>query len=1118
MAINGHFISDRDKTGVGSRTRQVDGEGRSSLRDYNKQIPSAKPHAAYELSFPQERMWLWDQLAPHSPLYNVPYALRIRGALNVEALQRSVDHILDRHEVLRTCYSLADGQPVQTIHSSRPVELTVHDISALPEKEKELTAQDLANHEVRRPFDLAKDLMLRAALMRLSPTDCVLTFTMHHIAADGWSLGVFLRELSETYMAYAQGCAPNLTNLQIQYKDFAVWQRAWFDNRNPETLISYWADRLAGIADSSHVMTDYRKSANQSFHGAWERLVLPERLASALATFSQQRGVSPFMTFLAAFQTLLHRYSGHEDIVLGYPIANRNRLETANLIGYFANTLVFREDLSCDPSFLELVGRVRDSALSDYQHQDLPFEKLIEAVQSDRNGSQSPIFQTFFIFQNSPMPSVQLPGLSVSRYEVDTATAKFDLTVFVEKKDGTEIAIEYNRELFDADTIKRMLLHYEVLLGEVAAHPEKRIGEMQLLTDDERRQALVGWNETKRAYPQCCIHQLFEQQVSQTPEATAATYEEKKLSYAELDRRANRLARRLRGMGVGPNVPVGICVPRSLEMFVGLIGILKAGGAYVPLDPNYPPERLRYMMEDAGISILLTQGGVQVPHGSEVKRIDLDSQKYEVTDQQHDNIAVATDPEKLAYIIYTSGSTGKPKGVAIPHRAVVNLLNSMRKRPGLRAEDTLVAVTTLSFDIACLELFLPLCVGARVVIASREVAADGKRLLSLLRSCGATVMQATPVTWKMLLEAGWEGNPRLKVLCGGEAFPRELANQLLKQAASVWNMYGPTETSIWSAVKEVRAGEGPVPIGPPIDNTQFHVLDAHGQLCPSGVPGELHIEGAGLAVGYFRKPELSGQKFLTKSLGDGIERRLYRTGDSVRRMLDGSLEFLGRLDEQTKVRGYRIELGEIEATLSHHSAVQESVVVVREDASGEKQLVAYVVPKGSRDAEAGELRSFLRNHLPEYMVPAFYVVLDRMPLTLNGKIDRRALPTPKWVTGAGNSVLPRTQTEHTLVEIWKDVLGLKQLGVQDNFFELGGHSLAAVRMLTVVEQRVGGRYDLSALLSAPTIEEFAAWIDGSGSPNTTPVPSNRNDRLQSLVHRQSVRSRSVGVSGFLKFL
>lgn len=1092
MAMNVNMITGMGLPQDGKSNGRLATGRRTSVNEFNNRIQRTEPQAAYELSYPQERMWLWDRIAPQSALYNVPFAMRLHGELNIDALQKSLNLIVQRHEVLRTTYALENGRPVQKVGAGAPVELLVHDVS-LSSSDREAEAQNLANQEVRRPFDLSRDVMLRAALIRLSPLDCILVFTMHHVASDGWSLGVFLREFSEAYSAFASGQTPQLPELPIQYRDFALWQREWFDGQFPESLMSYWSERLANLPEIEHVMTDHRRPSKQSFDGTWERIVLSDELLSSLAELSQRRGVSLFMTFLAAYLTLLHRYSGQEDIVVGYPIANRNRLEIVEMIGYFANTLIFRDNLAGNPTFLELLARVRESALSSYQNQDLPFEKLIESLRAERDGSQTAFFQSFFIFQNTPMPTIRWPGIAVSRYDVDTATAKFDLTVFVEKHESYELAIEYNKQLFEPSTIKRMLGHYQALLEEIAARPEKRLGQLHLLTESERQQAAFEWNQTQEAYPASCVHTLLEEQVKRTPEAIAATFESQHVTFAELNRRANQVALHLQDLGVGSDAVVGLCVERSLDMLVGLLAILKAGGAYVPLDPSYPAERLRFMIEDAGVRILVTQRTVNTPAGARVTRVELDSLKQETAQRRSDRIESHAAPENLAYVIYTSGSTGKPKGVAIPHRAVVNLLCSMGKRPGLNASDVLVAVTTLSFDIAGLELLLPLCVGAKLVIASREVAADGQRLLALLKTSGATVMQATPVTWKMLLEAGWDGNPRLKVLCGGEAFPQDLANELLKRASSVWNMYGPTETTIWSAVEEVRPGKGPVPIGAPIANTQFYVLDAQGQLCPAGVAGELHIGGHGLARGYFRRPQLTDDKFVRNPFGRNDSERLYKTGDLVRRMANGKIEFLGRRDEQIKVRGYRIELGEIESALSKHRGIQSAAVAVRDDKSGEQQLVGYLVEKPRANVQLSDLRSYLRDHLPEYMVPSFFVKLEALPLTLNGKVNRRALPPPDWDKCEEEYVSPRTPSEKKLVEMWKEVLSLDRIGIRDNFFELGGHSLNAVRMLTLAEQFSGRKIHLSDLLGSPTIEQLAAFLDGRSSTRAMPLGGFQED-------------------------
>ena len=791
------------------------------------------------------------------------------------------------------------------------------------------------------------------------------------------------------------------------------------------------------------------------------------------------------MTLLAAFKTLLYRYSGQEDMVVGSPIANRNRIEIEELIGFFVNTLVLRTDLSDDPSFRELLGRVRNVALEAYDNHDLPFEKLVNELSPERNLSHNPLFQVMFILQNAPRNELRLPGLTITPLATKSNTAKFDLTLsLIETERGLTGRLEYNTDLFDEATIVRMSKHFQTLLEGIVADPQQRLSDLPVLTEAERYRMLVEWNNTWADYPQDnCIHQLFEAQVERTPNALAVTFESQQMTYRELDTRANQLAHYLQSLGIKPEALVGICVERSLDMIMGLLGILKAGGAYVPLDPSYPKKRLAFMLEDAGISVLLTQEQLVAEFSDyEVKTTCLDSDWADISREARDIPVSKVTAENLAYVIYTSGSTGRPKGVQIEHRSLLNFLHSMRQRPGLTDEDVLLSVTTLSFDIAALELFLPLIVGARLVIASRAVATDGRQLSEQLVANEVTVMQATPATWRLLVEAGWRGSEKLRILCGGEALPRELANQLRERGACLWNLYGPTETTIWSIVARIENDEGPMTLGSPICNTQIYVLDAHLQPVPIGVPGELHIGGDGLSRGYLYRSDLTAEKFVTNPFSDESGSCLYKTGDLVRYLPHGSIEFLGRMDYQVKIRGFRIELGEIEACLGQHPAVQQAVVTARGDEFSYIDLAAYIVTSMERPPTVSELRSFLKQKLPDYMLPSVFVILDALPLTPNGKVDRRALPTPDTVRPEleGTLIEPRDNLELQLAKIWEDVLDIQPIGVTDNFFDLGGHSLLAIRLFAQIQKRMGNDLPLATLFQAPTVEQLADILRQAG--------------------------------------
>jgi amino acid adenylation domain-containing protein len=898
------------------------------------------------LSFAQQRLWFLDRFEPDSPFYNIPAAARLSGDLDKTALERSLQEIVRRHGTLRTTFQAVEGQPVQVVAPALTLPLPVVDLTGLPETDRAEEARRLAREEAQRPFDLTRGPLLRVTLLKLGPREHVVLLVMHHIVSDGWSMGVFFREVAVLYQAFSAGKPSRLPELPVQYADFACWQRDWLKGEVVEKQFTYWKDRLAGAPAALELPTDRPRPAVQTVHGATEPLQLPRELVERLHALSRREGCTLYMILLAAFQTLLQRYSGQEDFCVGTPVAGRTRPEMEGLIGFFVNTLVLRADLSGDPTFAELLGRVRETCLGAYAHQDLPFEMLVEALQPQRDLSRTPLFQVMLILQNAPLPSLELPGLRLNPIEAESGTAKFDLNLALVETDlGLVGNLEYNTDLFNAATARRLLVHFRNLLEGAVANPGCRVSELPLLTADERHQLLTEWNRTEANVPdEGCIHRLFEAQAERTPEAVALVFEDEKVTYQELNRRANQLAHHLRGLGIGPEVLVGICVERSVEMVVGLLGILKAGGAYVPLDPAFPKERIAFMLNDARVPLVLTQESLEANlFGQEARLVHLDTDAEAIRRHSTEDPTGEVATDNLAYILYTSGSTGQPKGVQITHGSVVNFLASMCREPGLTERDTLLAVTTLSFDIAGLEIFLPLTMGARLVLMPREVAQDGKRLAEKLATSAATIMQATPATWQMLLEAGWSGIPGLKILCGGEAMPPDLARQLLGRCASLWNMYGPTETTIWSTVHRVDGRGGPVPIGRPIANTQVYVTDRRWQPVPVGVVGELLIGGAGLTRGYLGRPELTTEKFIPNPFSDTPGSRLYRTGDLARWLPSGELECLGRLDHQVKVRGFRIEPGEIESVLGQHPGVRQAVVVAREETPGDRRLVGYVV-------------------------------------------------------------------------------------------------------------------------------------------------------------------------------
>ena len=1043
------------------------------------------------LSFAQRRLWFIDQLEPGLPLYNVPSAARLKGPLDISALKRSLDEIVRRHEVLRTSL-VADGdEPVQVVRPACGLSLPLDDLSALPEDERETEARRMALVEAKRPFDFERDLMLRARLIRLSEEEHILSLTMHHVASDGWSGSLLYREISALYTAYSEGGESPLPELPIQYSDYAAWQRECLQGGEEARQLAYWKRQLAGAPALLELPTDRPRPPVQTFRGVYHNFRFAPELVAGLEALSRAEGATLFMTLMAAFNVVLSRYAHQQDICVGTPIAGRTRPETESLIGFFVNTLVLRTDLSGDPTFRELLRRVREATLDAHASQDVPFERLVEELQPERSLSYTPLFQVMFAMQNQHNEELQLPGVKISRGIVNSETSKFDVTLmYSEKNDGHYGTLVYNSALFEQETIGRMEGHLKTLLRAVVDDPSRRLGELEWLTEAERRQLLLSFGgPAPTTIPDTCVHEQFEAQAARTPEAVAVAFGDRRLTYAELNARASSLARRLGALGVGPDSLVGVCVGRSPDMLVALLGVLKAGGAYVPLDPTYPKDRVAFMLEDSKAAVLVTERGLlplTPEHSARV--ICVDELEVEAGEEA---AAGVVSQENLAYVIYTSGSTGTPKGVAVTHRSLSNFLASMRARPGLSAADTLLALTTPCFDIAALELFLPLVTGARVAVASREEAADATALARAVEESGASVVQATPATWRMLVESGWEGRAGLKVLCGGEALEANLARELCARAGEVWNMYGPTETTIWSGAVRVGAealkgARGTAPVGGPVANTKLYVLDAGLRPVAVGVAGELYIGGDGLARGYLNRPALTAERFVPDPFASEPGARLYRTGDSVRWLADGRVEFIGRLDHQVKVRGYRIELGEVESALRTLAQVVDAVAVVREDEPGDKRLVAYVVSEGG--ADAGALRAHLKERLPEYMIPSAFVALDSLPLTPNGKVDKKALPAPGLANagGEGGYVAPRTQVEAALAELWRELLKVERVGVEDNFFELGGHSLLATQLIFRVRKAFKTEVSLFALFESPTVAALAVHVEAglAGSRGT----------------------------------
>ena len=1035
------------------------------------------------LSFAQRRLWLLDQLLPSGSVYNLPRVVRLAGELDLEALRRAFDELVRRHESLRTRFEVHDGEPVQVIEPRLSLALELEDLSALAPAQREAEAQRRAQAEAQAPFDLERGPLVRARLLRLAPSEHWLLLSLHHIVTDGWSMGVLFNELSALYGAYRQGEASPLAELPVQYADYALWQREWLQGEVLEQQLAYWRQALTELP-VLELPTDRPRPMVASYRGARVSFELGETLTRGLKELSRREGATLFMTLLAAFQVLLYRYSGQEDLAVGVPIAGRSRPELEGLIGFFVNTLVLRADLSGAPSFREHLARVRTRALEAYAHQDLPFEKLVEALAPTRDLSRNPLFQVSFTKGILSALELQLAGFEPEDVvETDTHTAKFDLAFDVVEKSGkVRFLVDYATDLFEAGTIERLVGHWRVLLEGIVADPGQAISQLPLLTEAERHQLLIEWNDTAVEYP-CdrCIHQLFEEQVERSPEATALVYETQQLTYGELNARANQLAHHLRSLGVGPEVLVGVCLERSLELVVGLLAILKAGGAYVPLDPSYPAQRLAFMLEDTAAPVLLTQAKLRerLPaYGGRI--VSLDADWPEIARGSKDDPKVAVSPRNLAYVIYTSGSTGRPKGTCIEHRSVVRLVKSTNYVE-LGPDEVFLQFAPISFDASTFELWGSLLNGAKLVVCPAGLLSL-QELGRVIREHGVTTLWLTAALFHQMVDAQLESLRGVRqLLAGGETLSVSHVRRMLEVIGGgrLINGYGPTENTTFTCCHVMRADsriENSVPIGRPISNTQVYILDGHMQPVPVGAYGELYIGGDGLAREYLHQPQLTVEKFVPDPFSNDPGARLYRSGDLVRYLPGGNIEFFGRIDDQVKIRGFRIELGEIASVLAEHPAVRQAVVLAREDTPGDKRLVAYVVPADRSSADSGPLRAFLRERLPEYMQPAAYVLLERLPLTPNGKVDQRALPAPQYGRAdiGGAYVPPRNTLEELIAEVWCEVLQLERVGVNDNFFELGGHSLLAAQVLARLARLLKVELPLRGLFETPTVSALAA--------------------------------------------
>jgi amino acid adenylation domain-containing protein len=1045
----------------------------------------------HPLSRSQQRLWFLNQLDPGNPVYNIAVGLRIEGALRRDVFEETLQALVDRHESLRTVFRQRDGLPYASVEGGGNWRMHFTDLSSLPAGQRN-EAIAFAEQEAQRPFAIDRDLLFRVALLRISAEEHLAVMVMHHIISDGWSLGVLSQELGLIYSSLVrQGAVPLLPPCG-QFRDFVAWEQKKSElSSDPDIL--YWRGQLAGELPTLELATDFPRPPRPSLRGNRIAVDIPVDLSDSLQKVGRERSATFFMILLAAFNVLLRQYSGQDDILVGTPTAGRSRTGFEGIVGFFVNNLVLRADLSGNPEFVELVGRVQKTALDAFEHQSTPFDQLVEVLQPERTLDRSPIFQVMFTLQNAPTPPVGLDNLRVTPVEVQSLRARYDLAVDIYFVEATyRCFFEYNADLFEEGTIRQMQRQYLRLLEAVALSPTMPLRELSALSEAERHRILEDWNRTEMApASHATVPGWFQAQTAASPEAAAVVMGKETLSYRELDAQSTSIARLLRARGAGKGTIVGVYLDRSPQMVAALLGILKAGAAYLPLDPALPAQRLRFMLSDSEVPMIVTQTALRhsLPESGPallmIDDIDTIDEPAE-TPLAKSSLLDGPSPEDLAYIIYTSGSTGNPKGTEITHSALVNLLASMLREPGLSSTDTLVAITTISFDIAALEIFGPLVCGAKVVLASRDQVIDPDSLGTLIEISEATVMQATPSTWRALVESGWMGRANLRMWSGGEPLPTNLAESLLARGRELWNLYGPTETTIWSAAHRVKSGENPILIGKPIGNTRMYILDGDLQPAPAGVSGELYIAGAGVARGYWRRPELTEARFLADPFDSAFGGRMYRTGDLARYRPDGQIQLIGRTDNQIKLRGHRIELEEIERVLERHADVLQAVVTLHEQGP-DRQLVAYIKPT-SDQADAGSLRPWLLEQLPEYMVPGTFHSIEEIPLTPNGKVDRKRLPKPKPLARElfNDAIDPRNRIEEQLAKVWSEILGVGRVSVRSNFFDLGGHSLLLVRVREKLRHDLDFDISVVDLFRYPTIESLAAAVErrNQGIPAT----------------------------------
>lgn len=1104
------------------------------------EIPVVSRDRPLPLSFAQQRLWFLAQFEGASAAYHIANAVKLEGTVDFTLLEQAFQTVVQRHEALRTTFQVQGGMPGQVIAPTLTIPIETVDLRTVPIDQQQEQCDAAIRTSTQSLFDLVKGPLVRVSAIQLADDDMVLAVTMHHIISDGWSIGVLLREVFTLYQALRKGVENPLPELKIQYPDFAHWQREWLQGEVLEQQLGYWEKAMTGASPLLELPSDRPRPPVHQFRGQSLTFDLPLEVAQSLRTLSKQTNTTLFMVLDAALAVLLYRLSGQEDIVIGSPIANRTRKSLEPLIGFFVNTLLLRHDCSANPAFQDFLMQVQRTALDAYQHQDIPFEQLVDALKTERTLSYTPLFQVMFVLQNAPLEAVTLDGFSLTPLDLENPTSKFDLTIMMEE-DGDRLSgiWEYNQDLFDVTTAERMVNQFQTLLEAIAQNPQQPLLELPLLNPAEHHKIVVEWNQTDASYPvETCLHQLFEAQVERTPDLMAAIMSSGRYSYAELNQRSNQLAHSLQANGLTPGDFVGICVDRSLDMMVALFGVLKAGGVYVPMDPTYPADRLSHMLSDAQVSVLLTQSHLQerLPdHAAQVVCLDTawevcaDGTARPIAEQPTTNLPCSRQATDLAYVIYTSGSTGKPKGVMIDHRGAVNTIADINRRYDVKASDRVLGLSSLSFDLSVYDVFGFLAVGGAIVIPEPEAALNPTRWWELIEQEKVTLWNTAPAVMELfvnhLIRQGQRIPASLRtVMMSGDAISVTLPDQIRQYAdhptISINSLGGATEGSIWSICYPIGTVDPEwtgIPYGQPLDNQAFYILDPQLQPVPVGVPGELHIGGLGVALGYLNRPELNEKRFLVDPFSDRPDARLYKTGDMGRYRPDGVIEFLGRIDTQVKIRGFRVELGEIEALLLQQKGVSEAVVVVWEPQPGDQRLCSYLVMDEGQSCVPSQLRNALREQLPVHMVPSVFMDLPAIPLTANGKVDRKALPTPSQQDTQSTQsdvafIQPKTQTERTIATTWQEVLRLEKVGTQDNFFDLGGHSLLMVQVHAQLQTQLDSPLTIVELFQYPTIASLADYVEQqqtaiSATEQGQQRKAVRSQRQQTVAQRRQARQK-----------